>query len=197
MRHILRDCSFKTWFVCMEFRSPLLRTRIVSFLLIFLLTLWRRLSTSLNFSNTAHPQTNGQTEVINRTLGNMIRCMCGEKTKLWDVSLAQAEFAYNSVVHSSTGFSPFEVTYKTSPKHVVDLVDLSGKENVQANKMVEEVQATHEDVNGDKHSRTSSFKKRANNEDIINEIAEEYIEKLERGNSKGTPGRSKRTAKPN
>nr|GEW62578.1 transposon Ty3-I Gag-Pol polyprotein [Tanacetum cinerariifolium] len=42
------------------------------------------------------------------------------------------------------GFSPFEVVYKISPRHVVDFVDLPGKENVQANRMVEEVQATHE-----------------------------------------------------
>ncbi|GKB48361.1 hypothetical protein Tco_0899114 [Tanacetum coccineum] len=47
---------------------------------------------------------------------------------------------------SSTGFSPFEVVYKTSLRHVVDLVDLPGKKNVQANRMVEEVQATHEVV---------------------------------------------------
>ncbi|GJU76883.1 RNA-directed DNA polymerase [Tanacetum coccineum] len=213
------------------------------FLAHFWLTLCRRLGTSLNFSSTSHPQTDGQIEVVNRTLGNMIRCLCGKKPKLWDVSLAQAEFAYNSAVHSSTGFSPFEVVYKTSPRHVVDLVDLPGKKNIQANRMVEEVQATHEvvraniteanaktysklepkkygpykilrkindnayvvdlpntmsisktfnvlniyefhseDVNKGKHSRTSSSKERGNDEDTINELAEEYMEHLERGN---------------
>ncbi|GJV46367.1 putative CCCH-type zinc finger family protein [Tanacetum coccineum] len=51
-----------------------------------------------------------------------------------------------SAVHSSTGFSSFEVVYNTSPRHVVDLVDLPGKKNIQANRIVEEVQATHEVV---------------------------------------------------
>nr|GEZ73552.1 transposon Ty3-I Gag-Pol polyprotein [Tanacetum cinerariifolium] len=180
----------------------------------------------------------------------------------------------NSAVHSFTGFSPFEVMYKTSPRHVVDLVDLPGKKNIQANRMVEEVQATHEvvraniteantkykfaadkhhrkklfqvgdevmvflrkerfpvgtysklepkkygpykilrkindnayvvdlpntmsilktfnvsyiyefhseDMNKGKHSRTSSSKERGNDEDTINELAEEYMNHLERG----------------
>ncbi|GJY69948.1 hypothetical protein Tco_0472930 [Tanacetum coccineum] len=53
-----------------------------------------------------------------------------------------------------------------------------------------------EDVNEDKHSKTSSFKERGNDEDVINELAEEYMEHLEHGKSKGTPSRSKSTAKP-
>ncbi|GKE18351.1 RNA-directed DNA polymerase [Tanacetum coccineum] len=45
----------------------------------------RRLGTALNFSSTAHPQTDDQTEAVNLTLRNMIRCLCGEKPKLYDL----------------------------------------------------------------------------------------------------------------
>ncbi|GKB90247.1 hypothetical protein Tco_0962519, partial [Tanacetum coccineum] len=43
-----------------------------------------------------------------------------------------------------------------------------------------------EDVNEGKHSRTSSSKGRGNDEDMIQELAEEYMNHLEHGKSKGT-----------
>lgn len=45
------------------------------FLSYFWNTLWRLLDTKLMFSTFHHPQTNGQTEVTNKTLGSILRTL--------------------------------------------------------------------------------------------------------------------------
>ena len=57
-------------------------------------TLWGKLGTKLLFSTTCHPQTNGQTEVVNRTLGTLLRTVLKKNLKNWEVSLPHIEFAY-------------------------------------------------------------------------------------------------------
>ena len=49
--------------------------------------------------------------MVNRSLGNLLRCLVGDKPKGWDLILPQAEFAYNNSVNRSTGRSPFQIMY--------------------------------------------------------------------------------------
>ena len=65
------------------------------FLSYFWRCLWRLSSTKLDFSSAYHPQTDGQTKVVNRSLGALLRSLVGEHIKSWDTKLLQAEFAYN------------------------------------------------------------------------------------------------------
>jgi hypothetical protein len=41
-------------------------------------TLWKKLGTNLSFSSTYHPRMDGQTEVVNRSLGDLLRSLVAE-----------------------------------------------------------------------------------------------------------------------
>jgi len=86
--------------------------RDTKFLSHFWKTLWSRLGTKLNFSTSCHPQTDGQTEVVNRSLSTMLRAILKGNHKCWDEYLPHIEFAYNRVVHIEAvyGFNPLTPT---------------------------------------------------------------------------------------
>ena len=79
------------------------------------------MGTHLRFSTTFHLQTDGQTEVVNRSLGNLLRCLVGDHPKSWDAILPLAEFAYNSSLNRTINTSPFEMVYGLRLSSVVDL----------------------------------------------------------------------------
>ena len=62
---------------------------------IFWRILWKKFGTRLWYSTSNHPQTNKKIEVVNRILGDLLRCPVGENPKQWEVVVAQVEFAYN------------------------------------------------------------------------------------------------------
>ena len=71
--------------------------------------------TSVLFSTTNHPQTDGQTERTNRILNELLRNYTNNDIFEWDKWLSVAEFAYNSSHQLSIGMSPFELCYGYLP----------------------------------------------------------------------------------
>jgi hypothetical protein len=58
-----------------------------------------------------HPQSNGALERSHRTLTEYIRHYVDEKMRNWDEFIPYAMFTYNSTIHSSTKFQPYELVY--------------------------------------------------------------------------------------
>jgi len=70
---------------------------------------------NIHLSTAYHPQTDGQTEVVNRSLEGYLRCMVGETPREWVTWLPLAEWWYNSNWHSAIGVTPYEVVYGQPP----------------------------------------------------------------------------------
>jgi transposase InsO family protein len=77
----------------------------------------RRMSTAF------HPQTDGQTEILNRILENYLRAYTSLEQMNWAKLLPSAEFAYNNSRSSSTKTTPFMALYGYSPELRFDIED--------------------------------------------------------------------------
>jgi hypothetical protein len=78
--------------------------------------------------STSHPQTDGQTEVVNRTLSTILQAVLKTNLKSWEECLPHIEFAYNRSVHSTMKVSPFQVVYGFNSRASIDLLPLSHSE---------------------------------------------------------------------
>ena len=83
------------------------------------------METKIQFSTAFYPQTDRQTEVVNRSLGNLLQYLVGENLRAWDLILPTAEFAYNSSVNRTIGMSPFEVVHGYQPRQPIDLIPMA------------------------------------------------------------------------
>ncbi|KAK1679241.1 hypothetical protein QYE76_040089 [Lolium multiflorum] len=113
----------------------------------FMSYLWKSLmakfGVKLLFSSSSHPQTDGQTEVVNRSLSTLLRTLVKTNLKSWEDCLPHAEFAYNRAKHSTTSRSPFMIVYRFEPPTALDILPLP----------------LHERTNMDFDERTTAMKK--------------------------------------
>ena len=63
-----------------------------------------------------HPQTDGQTEVLNKTLEAYLHAYCNFSQDDWEEWLVYAEFVYNRSEHSAMHMSPFKAMYGFKPR---------------------------------------------------------------------------------
>ena len=150
--------------------------RDTKFLSHFWRTLWKKLGTKLLFSTTCHPQTDGQTEVVNRTFSMLLRSTIGKNMKNWVDCIPFIEFAYNRAQHSATKMSPFEAAYSFNPKTPLDLKPLPPAETISLTGEAKAayVKELHQKVKENLEKRTEQYTKHANKgrKDVVFEPGE-------------------------
>ena len=91
---------------------------------IFVSLFWREIfklqGTELKTSSAYHPQTDGQTEIINQCLEQYLQCFVSQRPKQWEKFLAWAEFWYNTTYHQSIGTTPFQALYGWPPPLLIN-----------------------------------------------------------------------------
>jgi len=127
------------------------------------------MDTKLKRSTTFHPQTDEQTEVVNRTVVRLLRDYCGKNRKLWDEHLPYVQHSYNRAVHSSMQHSPFETCFGYLPRDPFDMVfgredGSSGRNDKdKAQQFIQRIQLIHQVVQEQLEKSQARYKARLTN----------------------------------
>ena len=108
---------------------------------VFISSFWKQLfriqGTTLAMSSSYHPQTDGQSEVLNKTVEMYLRCFSFDNPKAWSKLLPWAQFWYNTSFHHSLKMSPFKALFGRDPPHIVRY-QLSGTDSPVIQEMLEQ-----------------------------------------------------------
>lgn len=100
-----------------------------------------RLHIKLLKSTTNHPQTDVQTESVNKTLNRLLRTFCNNDHAVWDLFLPHLEFVYNSTPQSAIGAAPFEIDIGFIPNEpLMDADNESSAKNDSAVNLTKKLQ---------------------------------------------------------
>lgn len=93
---------------------------------LFLSEFWHEIhqlqGTQLDLSSAYHPQSDGQTETLNKCLEMYLRCFATDTLATWFPLLPWAEFWYNTSYQHNSKVTLFEVVYGHPPPTVVRYV---------------------------------------------------------------------------
>jgi hypothetical protein len=91
----------------------------------FMSTFWQELfrlvGTALTPSTSYHPQTDGQTEIVNKWVEGYLRNYVAGQQKAWVRWLHLGEYCYNTTQHVSIGMTPFRALYSYDPLSFVEI----------------------------------------------------------------------------
>ena len=102
--------------------SSIVSDRDTTFTSLFWEELFRRQGVDLAMSSSYHPQSDGKTEVVNKSLEHCLRAFVADKPSLWVEWLPLAEYWFNTNYHTSTKLSPFEALYGYSPPRLIEFM---------------------------------------------------------------------------
>ena len=86
-----------------------------------------------------HPQCDGVVEQFNRTLLDMLATTTGNHPHDWEIHLRKVCLAYNTSVHSTTGYSPFYLMFGRQARLPIDI--MCGTTKPSTKQLMETLQA--------------------------------------------------------
>ncbi|GAU47395.1 hypothetical protein TSUD_372840 [Trifolium subterraneum] len=85
------------------------------------------IGTTQHFTSVEHPQTNGQAEAANRVILRGLRRRMGASKGNWTEELHNVLWSYRTTPHSTTGETPFRLTYRTEAVIPVEMGEPSSR----------------------------------------------------------------------
>jgi hypothetical protein len=128
----------------------------------FIGTFWRELfqlvGTELTPNTSYHPQTDGQTEIVNKWVEGHLRNYVGGQQRTWVKRLHLGEHCYNTTFHISIGMTPFRALYGYDAPTLVDLDwNIESQEILKLLKENLQTTQNQQKISADRHRIERSF----------------------------------------
>jgi hypothetical protein len=81
----------------------------------FWMELFTMIGVKLHLFSAFHPQSDGQSEAVNKVISMYLHCLVGDRPRQWLQWQLWAEFCYNTSFHLLLRATPFQVVYGRAP----------------------------------------------------------------------------------